>query len=128
MRARKNSISCSVRSRRDRLVRREHEFLDHLMTLVVTGKVRSRDLAGLAQLNRDLGQRKLESALLLPATAKNHRQVEHRPQHLDDFGGDVGVRHFRMLHDLEGLLVSEAMVDPDCLAPQIAWRSRFRRE
>ena len=73
--------------RRDGLVGREHELLDHLVALVVDGQVGAGDLALLAQVDLDLGQVQLQRPAGEPAAAEDHGQLEHPAQHRRDLRG-----------------------------------------
>ncbi len=63
--------------RRDGLVGREHELLDHLVALVVRGQMCPDDLALLPQVDLDLGHVQLEGTAGEPAAAEDHRQLVH---------------------------------------------------
>ena len=79
----------------DCLVGREHEFLDHLVALVMLTEMRPGDMPVAPSSISTSGRESSSAPRVKPAPSQNHRQLEHLAQHRGDLRGDAGMGQLR---------------------------------
>ena len=110
---RRKPISFSAECRGDRLVGRQHEFLDQLVALVMLSQMRAGDLPVAVRARSPPRAVRARVRRVYPAPAQDHRQLEHLTQHDGDLGVNAVHGAAGLLHDRKGLLVRETMGDLD---------------
>src|SRR5262245_598606 len=112
-----------------RLVRRQHELLDHLMAFGVLDQVRADDFAALVEVNLHFRKRQFDGAAFQSPAAEDHRQLVHIGQERPYCRRQLVPPRFAICKEFIDLFVGESPAALDRRALHFArYVSTIRRE